>query len=492
MTTPPDPDQRPEIPMEDAGDDTPLTPRRAASAEFVVASSVGSEALLREAMDPANQSLAEALRLSFRVLQVVILVLIVLFVFSGFQTVEEGQTGVLLRWGKILRQDGEAALEPGLKFSKWPYPAGEFILFQEKNRRIDLGSTFWPNLQGQSFQQAVNSATIHAQLRPGRDGSILTRDGDIAHIRVDGSYEIESPERFVRCVENDRANPMELDADKLVSLSVQRAAVHLAATRSLQEIVEFAEADKQELRNLAQDLLDAADSGIRLTGTDTPIDPTPPLAIKRAYDELQQAKILAGEQIANARQSADTDLINMAGAQHRKVVALISQYEDAVELDDDDRAEDILVAINAQLESPETVGEVTQILDFARSYQSLVDATLGREAQRFEYLLPSYREQPELLVRRLWLETYSRVLAPETAEIYYVPESGGTFTLALAGQDHIRQARRELLTAKKRFEAFGAAMDPYKYIRRASEYRDGPGRQLRRDSSPIRPGGGTP
>ena len=44
-------------------------PRRAASAQFVVQSEVGSQALLREAMDPANQSLREALRLSFRVLQ---------------------------------------------------------------------------------------------------------------------------------------------------------------------------------------------------------------------------------------------------------------------------------------------------------------------------------------------------------------------------------------------------------------------------------------
>ena len=65
------------------------TPRRAASAEFVVDGDVGSEAVLREAMDPANQSLADALRLSFRILQLVILVLVVLFLASGFRTVDE-------------------------------------------------------------------------------------------------------------------------------------------------------------------------------------------------------------------------------------------------------------------------------------------------------------------------------------------------------------------------------------------------------------------
>src|SRR5262249_54239227 len=72
----------------------PEAPRRAASAQFIVDAEVGAEAAMREAMDPANQSLADALRLSFRVLQGVMVVLVILFVFSGVQTVEQGQSGV--------------------------------------------------------------------------------------------------------------------------------------------------------------------------------------------------------------------------------------------------------------------------------------------------------------------------------------------------------------------------------------------------------------
>ena len=45
--------------------------RRAASAQFNVSSDVGSAAALREAMDPASRSLADALQMSFRVLQFV-------------------------------------------------------------------------------------------------------------------------------------------------------------------------------------------------------------------------------------------------------------------------------------------------------------------------------------------------------------------------------------------------------------------------------------
>src|SRR5215470_16874631 len=86
------------------GEEAPIAvdddaPRRAASARFIVDGQVGTDAAMRDAMDPANQSLADALRLSFRVLQIVMLVLVVLFLASGFRTVKEGQSGVATVWG---------------------------------------------------------------------------------------------------------------------------------------------------------------------------------------------------------------------------------------------------------------------------------------------------------------------------------------------------------------------------------------------------------
>ena len=85
------------------------TPRRAASARYIVESGVGSEAMLRDAMDPANQSLADALRLSFRVLQAVLVVLVVLFLASGLKTIDDGQSGVRTLFGEI-----KEPLSPGL------------------------------------------------------------------------------------------------------------------------------------------------------------------------------------------------------------------------------------------------------------------------------------------------------------------------------------------------------------------------------------------
>ena len=76
-------------------------PRRVASAEFNVDAEIGSEAALREAMDPANKSLTDALHMSFRVLQFVIIVLLVLFLFSGFKTIGNNESGVATTWGRV-------------------------------------------------------------------------------------------------------------------------------------------------------------------------------------------------------------------------------------------------------------------------------------------------------------------------------------------------------------------------------------------------------
>ena len=89
------------------------TPRRSASAQLIVEADVGSDAALREAMDPANQSLADALRLSFRVLQFVILALLALFLVSGFQRVDDGESGVMLRFGRIVEGDESYIADSG-------------------------------------------------------------------------------------------------------------------------------------------------------------------------------------------------------------------------------------------------------------------------------------------------------------------------------------------------------------------------------------------
>jgi len=64
-------------------------------------------------LDPANQSLADALRMSFRILKLLMLVLVVLYFLSGWFSVKPGENGVILRFGRVLGAGrGEKTVRP--------------------------------------------------------------------------------------------------------------------------------------------------------------------------------------------------------------------------------------------------------------------------------------------------------------------------------------------------------------------------------------------
>jgi membrane protease subunit HflK len=430
------------------------SPRRAASARFVVESEVGSEAAIREAMDPANQSLAEALRLSYRVLQVVILVLVVLFIFSGWKQVQDDQTGVLAVWGDIVEVDGERALAPGLQFSKWPYPAGEFILLKESNRPVALGNVFWPLIRpNQTFEEAVSQATVHERLKPGRDGSLITSGGDLAHAEVTASYQIEDPVAFVTHLPDP-------EADRVVRLLVQRSVVHAAASATLEEIIDQSGVLASEIQAAAQEALNAAGVGIRLESLALP-RVSAPLVIRKTLEEVQRSIIARDELLEQARKDATAILTAVVGSRAQSLIHLINEYEEALQSGDQTQVEERLRLVSERLDAEDTGGEASNIIGRARAYASDVDSTLGRDARYFQSLLPLFRKNPQMLVRQLWFETYARVLQQRDAEVYFVPGNIENVQLDLSSLDFIQRIRVNRQLDRDKASTARSLIDPF-------------------------------
>ena len=67
----------------------------------------------RPGLDAAHQSLADALRVSFWVLKLAMLLLVVVYLFSGVFNVREQEIAVCLRFGRIVGSPGQQVLEPG-------------------------------------------------------------------------------------------------------------------------------------------------------------------------------------------------------------------------------------------------------------------------------------------------------------------------------------------------------------------------------------------
>lgn len=420
-------------------------PRRGASAQFTVSASAGAEAAMRQAMDPANQSLGEALRLSYRVLQAAILALVAVFLFSGFQTVQEGQTGVKTFFGRIVGAPGDEQVSPGLQ-PFWPYPVGEIVLLPQKDA-VELNTEFFPRFRGgaQTVEQAASATTPDDPVRPGEDGSLVTADGDLAHVRIAAEYTVDDAVRTL-----DQFRPEALR--EVVRRALARGMVQAAAQFTLQELLENRDGPEQVLRQLAQSTLDSMKAGVKLGAVTLP-EKIAPLAIRNTFSRVQESRENAKLAVEKAQQEANATLVGMAGPEYAKVLDLVQRYETELTRGDLAAADAVMQELGARLEGGANVGQTSAIVARAQAYRNSIRATLGKELGRLNGLAPSFRENPAQLVRKLWLDAVREVLASPTAEMVAAPEAGGAVRLGLESSNEVMQARRQSEVERRKAEA---------------------------------------
>jgi hypothetical protein len=429
-------------------------PRRAASARFDVAER--GDAGFRDALDPATQSLGEALKLSYRILQLGILALVVMFLFSGFQSVREGFTGVKTLFGAIAGGEGEEQLQPGLQ-PFWPYPVGDLVVFEQK-RVLRLDEQFWPAKRNQgdmtqkTMDQQIDSASEGAGLRPGGDGSLLTREGDLAHAQFEVEYMVADAVKFL-----EATSPA--NADRLVTATMMQAAVESASTLTL------------------------AETGIALMSVRA-TERIAPYAVQNRLREVQVGRENAKGEVERARQDAVTMLTQIAGGEvYTQLLGMIREYEEALGAGRLDEAEAVLVRLGARMEGKDIGGEVSRAIAQARASESSLRARLEREVERLDSLASSFRDSSSQIVQQLWLDAVREVLENPQAEVFSAPNMLGMLNLRMTSSGEVMQARRDAEISRKK--AAQAAREAGGFYAPNSEqiYIGKPGRRLKRDAS---------
>ncbi len=419
--------------------------RRSKSAHLQLDVRSSDAASLREAMDPANQSLGEALRLSYRLLQVAILGLVVTFFFSGFQQVAEGIAGIRTIFGRVAGKEGEESLAPGLH-PFWPYPVGEFHTLPQR-RTIELGDAFFPVFpkSDMTMEQATDSADENNPIRPGKDGSLITADGDLAHVRVTAELAIADPVALLT-----HASPERIDA--IMRGLLRHAVVQVVAQYTLAELLEERDTPEADIKRAAQEAADRLRLGVQVISVSLP-ERTAPLAVRNALRRVQTSREDAKTAMERARQEANAKLVGAAGPNYPAVLTMIDDYEQQLTAGDEVAADALLQKIGERLEQPDIAGTASMIVARAKAYQSALESTLGKEAQRIESLSASYRENPQQLVQKLWLEAVREVTSQRQAEVFSVPPGLGKYAIRIKSSPQIMQARRDAELARKKQEA---------------------------------------
>lgn len=434
------------------GDDVPSErpmeieePRRAASARFVVDEVDSKAAHMREAMDPANQSLGEALRLSYRVLQVAIVALVATFLFSGFQSVREGSTGVKTMFGRIVEGPDGAQLSPGLT-PFWPYPIGELVVFDQK-RPIQLRSEFEPRERPNATtkEKEIEQATDNRELFAERDGWVMTADGDIAHVALAAEYTVSDARQFLEDFAPEKV-------ERVVRNALMRGTVAASSKFTLEELMQASQAAPNEIKLRTQEVLDRLRSGIEITSI-TVTDRSPPRFVEGKFREVQQKRENAKAVVEQARQRVTSLLTGLAGGTaFEDITKLIREYDAALLRGDTPEADRLFEAIGARFESKDVSGEVARIIEQARGETDLRLADLKKDATRLEGLAPAFRENPRQLVQQLWLDAIRTVLGGPEVEVLSPPTTLAELVVRIKSSQDMMQLRRAQALARKKAE----------------------------------------
>ncbi|KAA0216951.1 MAG: hypothetical protein DYG94_02435 [Leptolyngbya sp. PLA3] len=377
-------------------------------------------------MDPANQSLAEALRITYRIVQLAMVALAFLFLFSGVQRVAEGERGIPLLFGEPTAEQ----LDPGLHFSA-PFPIGEIVKVDATTSNLEIMFAYWPRVAAGRQEDPISRLSSSPQLVPGVDGSLITSDLSIAHAQWKVEYRRVRHRTF--------AENIYPEAEKdIVRGAVQRGIVRVVAETPIDVLLGLGDSGDgsitDRIRAIAQGMLtDDLNSGIVIDKV-TLYRKTAPVRLIDQFARVQTEANAAGTKREEAEDARESTLNGVAGKAYPELIRLIQYYESAVELGQPERAEQILSAINNVFEGRaaefedvivlegQASGEVTQIISLARSQATELRESAEADLRIYRAKLAQFRANPRLMMQVDWVSAYRDLTSRQFVQTMLLPE----------------------------------------------------------------------
>ena len=272
--------------------------------------------------------------------------LVVIWLASGFYTVQPNEVGLNLVFGRYASKTS-----PGLNYN-WPWPVGSVIKPSVTDRNaIDIGFVSHGSLR--------LGTTENVEDVP-QESLMLTGDQNIADVKFRVIWQIDpvKPEDYVFNLRSPR------ETVKAVAESVMR---ELVGRTTIQRLLT---ADRSQIEPAAQKMiqtvLDRYKAGVQILQVQLlPVDPP-------------QQVIAAFKDVTVAQQDKDR-MQNEAETYANQVV-------------------------------PQARGAAARILQEADAYRDQTVAQAQGEAARFDQIYQSYKQAPAVTRERLYLETMERVL----------------------------------------------------------------------------------
>lgn len=230
----------------------------------------------------------------------VVLLALVLWLFSGFYVVQQGQVAVVLRFGQRVADAG-----PGAHWH-FPFPIERReIVDVDKVRSVDIG-------------YRRNEKTLGVTKVP-REALMLTGDGNIAEVQFAVQYRVKNANDYLFNVS---------EPEMVIAQAAESAIRQIVGQNTLDYALTTGRSDvEKSVAQQTQDLLDRYQAGIQVVSVD--MQPSnPPDQVRSAFEDTQKAREEARRTKNEAKAYAD-DVIPKAKGAAARILDEAQAYKDS-------------------------------------------------------------------------------------------------------------------------------------------------------------------
>ncbi len=294
-----------------------------------------------EGLDPAGQALSDALRVSFRILKLVMIGIVIVFLCSGFYTVEPNHVAVVLRFGKV-QGSGESRVKTEGLHWKLPAPIDSVVQIPsaKAQQTLSVGDLWYYERPEERIGQATSRPG--QQLQYLRDGYTLTAaesvatfsldqgktiaDYNIIHSRWVVQYHVMEPLVFLETLWNGASTGWDA-VEQILRAELCDTVVQISAQKDLNWIVYD---ETEQFRLAVQELFAGRIAGLNVgLAIDQVVrdgQPIPPRQVKDVFDQASGAK--QDKQAAlNEAYSQQAAVLTGARADGEKILADARAYK---------------------------------------------------------------------------------------------------------------------------------------------------------------------
>ncbi|MGD1088456.1 MAG: protease modulator HflK [Verrucomicrobiota bacterium] len=319
-----------------------------------------------ETQDAGSQALAEALRSSFAIVKIVMLLMVIAFFCSGFFQVGPQEKAVILRFGKPVGEGQKALLGSGLHWS-FPNPIDEVVKIPITEIQKVSSTVGW---YFTTPEQELSGEELPAgpSLDPAVDGYLITADRNIIHARATLYYRVDDPIRYVFVFAS---------ASNTVQNALDNALLYTAAQFKVDDIL-YSDVDgfQEAVQQRVTDLTEQEQLGIVIDHCEV-TDRIPPRQLQNIFDQVTIARENR-ETLLNDAHSYENQVLNLSGAQ------------------------------------------ASTITNEAESARARYVDSITAEAKTFSALLPKFESNPGLYAQQTLVLTMGQVLT-NVAEKKFLP-----------------------------------------------------------------------